>query len=314
MKYTTKSKIKKILFIIVPLFIIILAGYTIYILNLEKYMDEQDTLIFGQNKFSPGSLASFRVITLDHKTRVPIPDAEIKITAKSKSKEKIVLYNGKTGKYGTADIRFPVPELEEGDYDLIINTRSNAGKDIIKKPVKIERTYKVLLTTDKPLYQPGQTIHTRVLALSTLTSIPAENKEITIEVEDAKGNKVFKKKQTASQFGVVGIQFTLANELNLGLYTIRAKIGNDTTEKKVTVKRYVLPKFKIDFAADKTYYLPGQLLKGTVDANYFFGKPANDADIDVKIYTYEIKMEQIANIKGKTCEKGHEYFTKSPTD
>ena len=314
MKYTTKSKIKKILFIIVPLFIIILAGYTIYILNLEKYMDEQDTLIFGQNKFSPGSLASFRVITLDHKTRVPIPDAEIKITAKSKSKEKIVLYNGKTGKYGTADIRFPVPELEEGDYDLIINTRSNAGKDIIKKPVKIERTYKVLLTTDKPLYQPGQTIHTRVLALSTLTSIPAENKEITIEVEDAKGNKVFKKKQTASQFGVVGIQFTLANELNLGLYTIRAKIGNDTTEKKVTVKRYVLPKFKIDFAADKTYYLPGQLLKGTVDANYFFGKPANDADIDVKIYTYEIKMEQIANIKGKTDTKGNFSFQYSLPD
>ncbi|UCH96656.1 MAG: hypothetical protein JSV88_07345 [Candidatus Aminicenantes bacterium] len=60
MKDTIKSKIKKILFIIVPLFIIILAGYTFYISNLEKYMDEQDTLIFGQNKFSPGSMASFR--------------------------------------------------------------------------------------------------------------------------------------------------------------------------------------------------------------------------------------------------------------
>jgi hypothetical protein len=152
------------------------------------------------------------------------------------------------------------------------------------------------------------------LALSTLTSKPAENKEITIEVEDSKGNKVFKKKQTASQYGVVGIQFTLAHELNLGLYTIRAKIGDDTTEKKVTVKRYVLPKFKIVFAADKTYYLPGQLLKGTVDANYFFGKPANDADIDVKIYTYEIKMEQIANIKGKTDAKGNFNFQYSLPD
>ena len=177
-------------------------------------MNQQDTLIFGQNKFSPGSLASFRVITLDHKTRTPIPDADIEIIARSKAKEKKVtvdLYNGKTGKYGTADIRFPVPELEEGDYDLIINTPSEAGKDIIKKPVKIERTYKILLTTDKPLYQPGQTVHIRALALSTLTSQPAKNQEITIEVEDAKGNKVFKKKQAASKYGVVGVQFALAH-------------------------------------------------------------------------------------------------------
>jgi len=309
MNNTTKSKIKKILFIIVPLFIILLAIYTFYIFNLEKYMDQQDTLIFGQNKFSPGSFASFRVITLDHKTRTPIPGAEIEIIAKAKEKKVTVdLYNGKTGKFGTADIRFPVPELAEGDYDLIINTRSKAGKDIIKKPVKIERTYKILLTTDKPLYQPGQTIHIRTLALSTLTSMPAENKEITIEVEDAKGNKVFKKNQAASKYGVVGMQFTLAHELNLGLYTIRAKIGNDTTEKKVTVKRYVLPKFKIDFSTDKTYYMPGQLLKGSIAANYFFGKPANDADIDVQIYTYEIKMEQIANIQGKSDAKGNFSF------
>jgi hypothetical protein len=311
MKDTTKSKIKKILFIIVPLFIIILAGYTFYIFNLEKYTVQQDTLIFGQNKFSPGSFASFRVITLDHKTRTPIPDADIKIIAQSKAKEKKItfdLYTGKTNKYGTADIRFPVPELAEGDYDLIIDTRSKTGKDIIKKPVKIERTYKILLTTDKPLYQPGQTIHVRSLALSTLTSIPAENKEITIEVEDAKGNKVFKKKQAASKYGVVGMQFTLAHELNLGLYTVRAKIGNDASEKKVTVKRYVLPKFKIDFSTDKTYYMPGQSLKGSIAANYFFGKPANDADIDVNIYTYEIKMEQIANIKGKSDAKGNFSF------
>ncbi|MCP5047338.1 MAG: hypothetical protein GY940_09220, partial [bacterium] len=197
-----------------------------------------------------------------------------------------------------------MPELDEGDYDLYVNTRSGDGEDSIKRSVRIVRAWKILLTTDKPLYQPGQVIHIRSLALSTINGKPAGNKEITLEVEDAKGNKVFKKTLSTSKYGVVGTGFTLAHELNMGLYTIRARLGKDTSEKKVTVKRYVLPKFKIDFSTRKTYYLPGQLLKGTVRADYFFGKPTNHAKINIKIYTYAVNMEEIASIKGITGDNG----------
>ncbi|MFH1053552.1 MAG: MG2 domain-containing protein [Candidatus Woesearchaeota archaeon] len=296
---------KKAIFIAIPIIILILVGYSIYMLNLEEYMNDQDTLVYGQNDFAPGSEAALRIVTLNHKNSEPITGAAVTIAARDKdTKQKIVLFEGKTDEQGSPDIEFEIPEELEGEYELIITTNSKYGKDEIIKPIKIERTYKILLTTDKPLYQPGQTMHIRALSLQNSDSSPAQAKEVTIEVEDSKGNKVFKKKITSSVYGIVGTDFTLANEIDYGRYTIRASIGDYSAEKKVEVKKYVLPKFKVSFDTEKSYYLPNQKLVGTVNADYFFGKPTNNAEVDVKIYTYEVNMEEIGNLHGMTDSSG----------
>ena len=55
---------------------------------------------------------------------------------------------------------------------------------------------------------------------------------------------------------------------------------------RLNVERYVLPKFKVavDFAGTdnpaKHGYRPGDHVTGTVRANYFFGKPVDDAEVD----------------------------------
>ena len=51
---------------------------------------------------------------------------------------------------------------------LVIETHSRLGTDRIERPVTMQRDYRVLLTTDKPIYQPGQMIHIRALALERL--------------------------------------------------------------------------------------------------------------------------------------------------
>ena len=296
---------KKAIFIALPIMILILVGYSFYMLNLENYMDNQNTLVFGQNDFTPGSEAGLRIVTLNHKNSEPITGAAVTIIARDKdTMQEVLLFEGKTDEQGSPDIKFKIPEDLEGEYELIITTDSKYGRDEIIKPIKIERTYKILLTTDKPLYQPGQTIHIRSLSIQCSDSTPAQDKEVTVEVEDSKGNKVFKKKISSSEYGIVGTDFTLANEINYGRYTIRASIGDYSAEKKVEVKKYVLPKFKVGFDTDKSYYLPDQKLIGTVDADYFFGKPTNDADVDVKIYTYEVNMEEIGNLYGTTDSSG----------
>ena len=199
---------------------------------------------------------------------------------------------------------FTVPEGLEGDHDLLITVKSRHGSDEIIKPVKIERSYRILLTSDKPLYQPGQTMHIRTLSLRNADSKPADGKYVTIEVEDSKANKVFKKRVRSSEYGIAATNFTLANEINYGRYTIRALIGDYSAEKKVEVKKYVLPKFKVSLETEKPYYLPGQKLAGTVNADYFFGKPANNAEVEIGIYTYEAELRQVGNVKGTTDPAG----------
>ena len=90
---------------------------------------------------------------------------------------------------------------------------------------------RTLLTTDKPLYQPGQTIHIRALTLSGAEKKPLSEAEVIFEVEDAKGNKVFKVRKETDKFGISFADFVLASELNMGTYRIRAIAAGAKEEK-----------------------------------------------------------------------------------
>src|SRR5437660_1623859 len=83
----------------------------------------------------------------------------------------------------------------------------------------------------------GQSMHNRALALDMANRKPMHDQPLTLEVEDARGNKVFKKRQTLSPFGVASTDFTLADEVNMGTYTLRASLPSGQTEKKVRVER-----------------------------------------------------------------------------
>ena len=47
-----------------------------------------------------------------------------------------------------------------------------------------------------------------------------------IEVQDAKGNKVFKKRLATSDYGIAAADFQLADQVNTGSYTVTAIVGD----------------------------------------------------------------------------------------
>ncbi|MCX6380156.1 MAG: hypothetical protein NT023_11895 [Armatimonadetes bacterium] len=70
------------------------------------------------------------------------------------------------------------------------------------------------------------------------------------------------------------------------------------------VERYVLPKYKVALKTEKPYYLPGELVKGTLSANYFFGKPVSDGAVTLNIRTIDVGVTSLKELKGKTDGKG----------
>ena len=98
------------------------------------------------------------------------------------------------------------------------------------------------------------------------------------EVEDGKGNKVFKKDTANIGARHRQADFTLADEVNMGDYRIRAHARRTHRQKTVAVKRYVLPKFKTEVKTDKAFYLPQGNDQGEFQADYFFGKPVVGGD------------------------------------
>ena len=45
----------------------------------------------------------------------------------------------------------------------------------------------------------------------------------------------------------------------------------------------MLPKFKIAVELDEPFYQPGQKVRGTLSARYFFGKPVENGEVKVEV-------------------------------
>ena len=95
------------------------------------------------------------------------------------------------------ELRGELPDWPAGDYQLRITARTPDEAEVVTRQVRLRRPNAVLLTSDKPVYQPGQTMHIRALALDRANHNAAANRPLTFEVEDSRGNKVFKKATSA---------------------------------------------------------------------------------------------------------------------
>jgi 5-hydroxyisourate hydrolase-like protein (transthyretin family) len=280
-------------------------------LNQILVVKAHETAVSSSQEFYAGSTAALRCEVHCVKSiaeTVPLAGARVDVSLRQKDGKVIPLSTGKTNQSGIAEPRFQVPSVPAGQYKLVVATKSNLGQEKLERDVRIKADPKILLVTDKPLYQPGQNIHIRALALQAFDLKPAAGKDLTFEVEDSKGNKVFKRTRKTSDYGVAAIDFQLADEVNMGDYHIRAILGEQQADKSVSVTRYVLPKFKVELSADKKFYLPKETIHGDLQTDYFFGKPVADSKVKVTASTFDVQFREFQTWEGQTDKTGHAKF------
>ena len=264
-----------------------------------------ETYIHGQKRVAADSLVALRITVMaavNFTESLPVPNASVLVMLDHKGWQ--TMYQGKTGADGNAEAKFELPNLPEGEYRLRILTSSNYGSDKIEDTLQVERREKILLVTDKPIYQPSQTIHLRALALKQMTLRPMAGCAMLFEVEDSKNNKVFKQQVQSDEYGIGHATFVLAEEVNTGAYRISCTMDKNKADKNVTVEKYVLPKFKVTVTGDKQYLMPGETLKGTVQGDYFFGKPVAGGKVKLSASTFDVAFKEFSVIEGTTSEEG----------
>ncbi len=286
-----------------------LVGVTIYALRLPDEISEQDTLLLGQSQLIPGATATLHVQVQRHDNARPIAGADVKVWLRpAEGGRAKPLYTGTTDAEGRVAATFTVPDISHPAQEIVVETRSDLGRDTLEQRVTVERKYKILLTTDKPIYQPGQQILIRTLALGAFDRLPATGSDIEVTVADAKGNKVFRQAATTSDYGVASWTFQLADEVNHGNYKITATLDKTSSEKTVVVKPYVLPKFRVSATTDETFYRPGQRVTGQVEAAYFFGKAVSGGKVQLAGWVYDIERRQVLDLSGQTDADGQFTF------
>ncbi|MCX7598943.1 MAG: MG2 domain-containing protein, partial [Armatimonadetes bacterium] len=256
---------------------------------------------------SPGAVS---IVTTNHARRVPAGGVNVVVRLASKDgTEGVELVRGRTNRQGTLDARFRVPDLQPGTYELHVDASAGGLTERLVQPIELRREWSILLVTDKPLYQPSQVIHMRALVTRRPDVKPVAKTDVTFEVRDSKGNKVFKKVVRTNEFGAAWADFQLADEINMGEYQCKAIAGDAEAQKAVTVKRYVLPKFKVTVSTDRDFYLPATKLSGSVAAGYFFGKPVAGGKVVITAKTFDVEYTKIAQVEGKTNDEGAFTFT-----
>ena len=309
---TGKSRIAVLLFLF---FALLILSYTFYINNLDKFAHNYETVVMGSDQLEREGINSLRVIVMRHSDKRPQQGSQVKIElVYGANRKKVPLFEGRTDKNGTVDASFSLPkDFTEKDAVLTVRAGTPEGVDILSQSVKLYSPMNIHLAGDKPLYKPGETIHIRCLALSGTGLTPASGQSL-LEVFDSKGNKVFKKAGNLSPFGIASGDFVLGREINNGTYKLRATIGQESVEKNVEVKKYVLPKYKVTVKTDKPYFMPEETLKGTVKAAYFFGKPLKGAKIWVDVSTVDAARRRIAKLTGETGSDGTFSFSMNLKD
>jgi hypothetical protein len=266
-----------------------------------------EVTVLGYREMMAGTRPVLRVLVHDRAAGTVLPGATVRVTLKQKDRT-LADQAGATDARGELSAALKMPDEEIRGATLTVNVTTGAGHETVEQTVDILSATRTMLTTDKPLYQPGQTIHMRALSLHRPDMKPLAESDATFEVEDAKGNKVFRKAVKTDGYGISSADFVLADELNKGTYRIRAVAGGSREEKTVTVDRYVLPKFKARLDTDRKFYQPGDTVKADLQVDYFFGKPVALGKVKVTCSKFDVEFVDFQAIDGKTDDKGHYRF------
>ncbi|MCD6461286.1 MAG: hypothetical protein J7L61_00900 [Thermoplasmata archaeon] len=284
----------KVMFVLVILSLGVLGASLAYNSG-EMYASGIPSIIVSSNAMASTDVPSSLFVVVEKNGegmgKVPVTVVAESLSPEGEAVEE-VLYQGTTGEGGTAAVDFTpqypgvttIKVYSEGrTLEKKIYVKGTAGGSGGEETSEgAEGGLRMILSTDKPVYKPGQTIHTRILAL---TSNGVYNGSAVWNIRTPEGDILEEVSLSFNDMGVAWHDFELAAKPVLGDYTISVSTGDNIWEKTVVVDEYVLPKFEIELHDLREWYLVNESIHVVLTADYMFGKPVNGtANVTVKAY------------------------------
>jgi alpha-2-macroglobulin-like protein len=151
-----------------------------------------------------------------------------------------------------------------------------------------------MVSTDKPVYQPGQTIHVRSLALQRPDLRAAGRQSVEFTVTDPKGNVIFKQTRLDQPLR------HHVDRLPVGSRNHRGRVPDPVRGRFDDQRRHgqgrEVRAAEIQGGRDvgQSFYAPGDTVRGTLQADYFFGKPVADGAVKIEVRAMEIGPSVLA--------------------
>ena len=158
-----------------------------------------------------------------------------------------------------------------------------------------EQDWRIYAFTDRPAYRPDETVQWKFIARQHkdfVYSTPS-NQTIEFEIKDPQGSVLKSDKVKLNAFGSATGSLDLKKEMPLGEYQIQ--FWNEGRTKTIgyavlfRLEEYKLPEFKVSIQTPeengkKKIFRVGDKVEVTVQADYYFGGPVSDAQLEVVVY------------------------------
>jgi len=147
--------------------------------------------------------------------------------------------------------------------------------------------YSVYIYTNQPVYRPKSPVEFKGIIRKSnpggFENYP--EKDITVRVKDSRGAEVYKTVVKTNSNGSFNGTYQIEENAPLGDYYIYAELdkGQQYTG-TFTVEEYKKPEYKVGITLDKDQYLNGDVIKGVVNADYYFGSAVQDAEVEYNVY------------------------------
>ena len=160
----------------------------------------------------------------------------------------------------------------------------------------------IYITTDKPMYRPGETVWLRAWDVQVRDFLaPEQLTSMTFELVDPRGS-VAARKKVRLQAGVATNDFALPPDMAGGAYTLRASSNlGDRGERTISVSTYELPRIKKTLEFARSSYGPGEQVFAELSLNKAAGEPLARARATAVVW---LDGAQVARLAVRTDRSG----------
>ncbi|KAG7322067.1 hypothetical protein KOW79_014925 [Hemibagrus wyckioides] len=173
---------------------------------------------------------------------------------------------------------FEAPQVESESVQEIKVEIKGESFEMTEKRKVMFKSYNTLvfIQTDKPIYNPGQTVNFRIVTMDS-NFIPLKQKYNSVILEDNRRNRIGQ----WTDLSPAGVILQLSHEINAeasqGQYKLTAKIENRLISHDFKVKKYVLPRFEVTVKTPQEHNVGEEQLKLEICGKYTYGQPVPGA-------------------------------------
>jgi len=174
-----------------------------------------------------------------------------------------------------------LPQVPDGDYQLRASYDTALGHGEVALPLALYTPARIHVITDRPLYEPGNTVRFRAVVLRAKDLAPLDHRPGTWVVTGPDHEVLLEEAAPAGDWGVVAGSFPLDKGAPVGTWTVAWRSADAVDEVPFTVEPFTLPRFRVDATAGKPFYRAGDqpVIKGVV--RYASGAPVGAARLDI---------------------------------